>query len=109
VEDGRLHRVDHGGKEIRRLPPHRRRAHGFSGMPASAGLRLRAVDAVDRSGIIAGDDKQALDAGKARLLVVIFGIFGEIGDQIAVVGLRRRDLGERPPGSGRCGTGARRQ
>jgi len=57
-------------------------------------LRLRPVDAVDRGGIIARDDQQPLDAGKPRLLVVIFGILGEIGDKVAVVGPRRRDLGE---------------
>ena len=57
-------------------------------------LRLRPVDAVDRSGVIACDDKQPLDAGEPRLLVVIFGILGEIGNEVAVVGPRRRDLGE---------------
>ena len=58
-------------------------------------LRLRPVDAVDRRGVIARDDQQPLDAGEPRLLVVIFGILGEIGDEVAVVGPRRRDLGER--------------
>ena len=51
------------------------------------GLRLRAVDAVDRGGVIARDHQQPLDAGEPRLLVVIFAVLGEIGDQIAVVGL----------------------
>ena len=48
------------------------------------GLRLRPVDAVDWRRVVAGDHQQPLDAGEARLLVVIFGILGEIGDEIAV-------------------------
>ena len=88
-----MHGLDHGGEEIRRL-------HDIGGKPAALqerrqrALRLRPVDAVDRGGVIARDDQQPLDAGEPRLLVVIFGILGQIGDEIAVVGPRRRDLGE---------------
>ena len=35
---------------------------------------------------IARDHQQPLNAGEPRLLVVIFAVLGEIGDQIAVVG-----------------------
>jgi len=57
-------------------------------------LGLRAVDAVDRGRVIACDHQQPLNAGEPRLFIVIFGIFGEIGDKVAVVGLRRIDLRE---------------
>ena len=93
VAGRRLHGVDHGGEEIRRL-------HDVGGEPAALqergqrALRLRPVDAVDRRGVVARDHQQPLDAGEPRLLVVIFAVLGEIGDEIAVVGLRRRDLGE---------------
>ena len=50
------------------------------------GLRLRAVDAVDRRRVIARDHQQPLNAGEPRLLVVIFAVFGQIRHQIAVVG-----------------------
>ena len=76
------------------------RLHDVGGEPAALQerrertLRLRPVDAVDRRCVIACDDQQPLDAGEPRLLVVIFEILGEIGDQVAVVGPRRRDLGE---------------
>ena len=69
-----------------------RRLHDVGGQPAAlqerrqCGLRLRAVDAVDRRRVIARDHQQPLDAGEPRLLVVIFAAFGEIGHQIAVVG-----------------------
>ena len=46
----------------------------------NAALRLRPIDAVDRGGVVARDHQQPLDAGEPRLLVVIFGILGEIGD-----------------------------
>ena len=103
-----LHRLDHGGEEILRL-------HDVGGEPAALqerrqrGLRLRPVDAVDRGGVIARDHQQPLDAGEPRLLVVILGVLGEIGDQVAVVGPRRRDLGERRRRLVRRGTGARRR
>ena len=54
---------------------------------------LVAADAVDRVGVIARDRQQPLDAGVARLLVVVFGVLGEIGDQ-ALLGLGRLDGGE---------------
>src|SRR5579859_4444903 len=57
-------------------------------------LGLWSVDAIDRRRIVAADDKQPLDAGEPRLLVVIFAGLGQIGDEIAVIGLGRRDLGE---------------
>ena len=46
---------------------------------AERGLRFRAVDPVDRRGVIAADQEQPLDRGEARLLVVIARILGEIG------------------------------
>jgi len=61
---------------------------------ASAALRPRPVDAVDRGCVIAARHQQALDAGAARLLVVILAVLGEIGDEQAVLALRRPDLGE---------------
>ena len=82
----RLHRVDHGRKEVRRL-------HDIGRQPAAfqerrqRGLGLRAIDAVDRRGVIARDDEQPLNAGEPCLLVVIFAVFGKVGHQIAVVGL----------------------
>ena len=42
------------------------------------GLRLGALHAVDRIGVIAGDRQQALDAGKPRLRVVVVGFFRQI-------------------------------
>src|SRR6185312_16285446 len=57
-------------------------------------LRLWSIDAVDRRRIVATDDQQPLDAGEPRLLVVVFAGLGQIGDEIAVIGLGRRDLRE---------------
>ena len=94
---GRLHRVDHGGEEIRRL-------HDIGGQSAifqegrQRCLRLRAVDAVDRRRVIARDHQQPLNAGEPRLLVVIFAVLGQIRHQMAVVGPGRVDLGERRRG-----------
>ena len=42
------------------------------------GLRLGALHAVDRIGVVAGDHQQPLDAGEAGLRVVIVGFLGEI-------------------------------
>ena len=52
---------------------------------------LGAADAVDRGGVVAGDHQQPLDAGVARLVVGVFGLFGEIGGE-ALLGLGRLDL-----------------
>ena len=41
-------------------------------------LRLGALDAVDRIGVVAGDGQQALDAGKPRLRVVVVGFLRQI-------------------------------
>ncbi len=90
----RLHRLDQPGEEIRLL--HRVRIETAALQERiECGLRLRSVGAVDRGSIVAGDDQQPLDAGKPRLFVVILGVLGEIGDEMAVVALRRMNLRER--------------
>ncbi len=71
------------------------------------GLRFRAVDAVDRRGVEACNHQQPLNGGETRLIVVIFAVFGEIGDEIAVVGAGRSDLGEGRRRLAGRGTGGR--
>src|SRR6267378_2260508 len=94
---GRLHRLDHGREEIRRLHDVGRQ----SAIPEErrqCGLCLRTVDAIDRPGIIACDRQEPLNTGKPGLFVIIFAVLGKIGHQIAVIGFRRVDLGERRGG-----------
>ena len=103
----RLHRLDHGGEKIRRLHDIRRQPAAFQER-RQCGLRLRAVDAIDRRRIVARDHQQPLNAGEPCLFVVIFAVFGKIGHQIAVIGLGRVDLGKGRRRC-RCGTGAPRR
>ena len=42
------------------------------------GAALFALHAIDRIGVVAGDRQQPLDAGKARLRVVVVGLLGEV-------------------------------
>ena len=59
----RLHRVDHGGEEIRRLHDVGRQPAAFQERRQRC-LRFRPVDAIDRRGVISGDHQQPLDAGE---------------------------------------------
>ena len=89
----RLHRIDHGGEEIRRLHDIHRQGAAFQECRQRC-LRLWPVDAVDWRCVIARDHEQPLDAGEPRLLVVIFRVFGQVRHEVAVVGSRRGDLGK---------------
>ena len=94
VGGGRLHGLDHGGEEIRRLHEVGRQSAALQECRQS-GLGLWAVDAVDRRSIETCNHQQPLNAGKTRLVVIIFAVFGEISHQVAVVGAGRIYLRER--------------
>ena len=63
-----------------------------TGQPRKTFSFAEAVDADNRT--VKFRDKP-LNAGEPRLLIIIFAIFGKIGNEIAVVGRRRLDLGKR--------------
>ena len=59
-------------------------------------LRLGALHAVDRAGVVTGDHQQPLYAGKPGLGVIVVGLFREI-DRGALGRIRRPRRGESAP------------
>ena len=100
---GRLHGIEQRLEE-------RRAVRRIGRQPAvlqelvERGGGLLAFEPVDRVGVIARDDQQALDAGKPRLRGIVVGLLAEIGGE-ALLGLRRLDLREARQPLARRGTG----